>query len=64
MSGQTYSFKIVSVIAVIIAFQSSCTVVSATEETPAHPGVIRGTVVDGVSGEAIGGAYVGVGGNP
>jgi len=61
MSGYTHSVKIFSAVAGIIAFGSFCAAVSAAEETPAQPGVMRGVVVDAESGQAIVGSYVGVG---
>ena len=45
----------------VLAVVWFCPVVSSAEEARGHPGVIRGTVVDAESGEAIAGAYVGVG---
>ena len=45
----------------IVAVVLFCAVVASAEEADGHPGVICGTVVDAESGEAIAGAYVGVG---
>ncbi len=45
----------------IVAVVLFCGVVSSAEDAAVHPGVICGTVVDAESGEAIAGAYVGVG---
>ena len=45
----------------IVAVVLFCVGVASAEEAGGHPGVICGTVVDAESGEAIAGAYVGVG---
>ncbi len=53
--------KLVVTVGLVVTVVWFCPAVSFAEEAPAHPGVIRGIVVDGESGEAIAGAYVGVG---
>jgi len=53
--------NLVATVGLVVVVFWFCPAVSFAEETPAHPGVIRGTVVDAETGEAIAGAYVGVG---
>ena len=54
--------NLVVAVGVVLVFVWFCPVVASAEEAAVtHPGVIRGIVVDAESGEAIVGAYVGVG---
>lgn len=61
MIRKTHSAGRVSAIVVAVGLCCFCSAVSAEAEKPAHPGVIRGIVVDAETGKAIEGAYVGVG---
>ncbi len=58
MSGYTRLVKMILGITVIIAFLSTCPVISVAEDAAAHPGVIRGTVIDAVTSKPIEGAVI------
>ncbi len=53
--------NLIVTVGLVVAVVWFCAAVSSAEEAGAHPGVICGIVVDAESGEAIAGAYVGVG---